>query len=752
MTTLVIPLNASVGQTADALTLQEVVSDVEILQTEVSGLQANQITGFVGFTLNSDMTSNLNFPANTVAQVFSTEPTPALRGFFKKVGASGTGSWAALEGPPTITINLTVLADGATPTASVTGSYPSLTLNLGLSSGIDGETGKPGEGFTVIGLPTEDPILATDITGNALFRIDSKGDTHTNSLTSLGTITGQTVVSVNEMLSGLGAVPRTVPTLELQDGTSLIFCLTDINGNVLLALDSLGNFLTAQGGSSSSQISYLYDATTGTHRINDPNVIEMHIGWGQSWDEGKNQAADTTYDTTALDPSFSLMPNSGVRPAGAAFTSFVNLVEGTNATNSKNSIGSRLLNVLQSEYQTRFGAKTSLLWAVAALGGTEYELLKKGTPIYQELLRLVSSAVTIALTSGKRIVVAGIYTMHGQEDYGKKTSRKRYARYMRDLIRDLNNDISVLTNQKRKITLFVAQCIRGSSVVEDVRIATAQLDAADQDSNIVCVGPNYWAPADLPNSFGHLSTLGYSQCGEWFGDVVKRHAQGRKFEPVRVVEKWWIPGTNTFRLQYSLPVMIDTSGSIIDDSLLGNGHGVDFLDGSGSPPTISSVASVASPIVLTVSGSDVTLSGPGSGVGNFLSSASMTGDNMIYIINNGEKYGVLVDSAMTWDGAATLLASVVPGASASGLVITVSSPVSMSAGAHSDQILVTLSGAPASRGRPRVFVASKLVNSPGSGSHNNRSTVRYPVHYAVSSNGQKLYHWACIEAIDLFSA
>ncbi len=69
----------------------------------VIGVQNGQLRRFpiasttptVGFATKAAMDADLNYPANQIALV-SGDPTPANNGYYRKVGASGTGSWAKL--------------------------------------------------------------------------------------------------------------------------------------------------------------------------------------------------------------------------------------------------------------------------------------------------------------------------------------------------------------------------------------------------------------------------------------------------------------------------------------------------------------------------------------------------------------------------------------------------------------------------------------------------------------------------------
>lgn len=65
--------------------------ELDVVKTEVNNLQAGQGGGLIGFSTYTEMNAQLNHPEGTVGQVMNDKE--ALNGEYRKVGASGSGSW-----------------------------------------------------------------------------------------------------------------------------------------------------------------------------------------------------------------------------------------------------------------------------------------------------------------------------------------------------------------------------------------------------------------------------------------------------------------------------------------------------------------------------------------------------------------------------------------------------------------------------------------------------------------------------------
>lgn len=218
-----IPLATNVDTNTAALTgigasIAGATSSITALTTGLASANANitaiqnaQIAGYSGFATVALLNANLNYAANWVAEVFG--DTAANNGFYLKSGASGAGSWTRQRGDPTITVVLTTLAPNAVPTASMSTTWPALTLTLGIPS-LTGVTGSTGQ-----------LLQALDNAGNVSF---------VNPSTAFSPLMEQSD----------GTLP---------DGSTPSFVFEDVTGFVVATVDTAGNWnFPAQPGIAAS--------------------------------------------------------------------------------------------------------------------------------------------------------------------------------------------------------------------------------------------------------------------------------------------------------------------------------------------------------------------------------------------------------------------------------------------------------------------------------------------------------------------
>ena len=78
--------------------LAQAVADTGTLKDRMAAVEAGQAQGFVGFADKATMDADLNYPDKTLAKV-TDDTTISNRGYYRKVGAAGTGSWAKAADP-----------------------------------------------------------------------------------------------------------------------------------------------------------------------------------------------------------------------------------------------------------------------------------------------------------------------------------------------------------------------------------------------------------------------------------------------------------------------------------------------------------------------------------------------------------------------------------------------------------------------------------------------------------------------------
>jgi hypothetical protein len=338
-----------------------------------------------------------------------------------------------------------------------------------------------------------------------------------------------------------------------------------------------------------------FDATSFSHLLDAAdaetgNVDLLVLIVGQSWAGGySHDDGDATVTSTAQHAGRALMLSAGVEPNGTPSTSYVDLKEAERGTSSYESPASGMADVIMQGLQSRFGRKPRIIFAISANGGKLYHELKRGSSDYRETLRMVQEAIAISGAQGRRVIVPCIALMHGENDASSNTPRSVYSRDLDQWQEHYEEDIRRLTGQTAPVRFYLSQTsYRAAVSVGNPRTtALAQLDAMKRNPMIRVAGPMYQSPGD--DGGGHLKAVGYRMAGAVVGQAILDDYFGVNAEPLHVLEAWWVSST-VARLKYTKPIALETGDTLVKVSTLGNGRGVDFLDGSGSPPTVSSIA------------------------------------------------------------------------------------------------------------------------------------------------------------------
>ncbi len=396
---------------------------------------------------------------------------------------------------------------------------------------------------------------------------------------------------------------------------------TDIDGRPTEAKDKLGQIWMAIGGvltqvTSTSSVSvkkYNYNHTYGTAFPSDSNLVYLVMVNGQSLAAGaKNgSSGDATITTTAQHPGFALMPSVGTRPNGALFGSLVDLYE-QNIGGSFETVASGMADVIMTRLQARLGYKPQIIFANASYGGQAYwdttsstAGLKRGTAIYTEAIRVIEQCAKICKAAGKTLVVLGQVIIHGEQDFANGLSKELYGRALDQWNAHINEDWRALTGQASPIRTYLTQVNRGGSTAgSPAGPALAQLAAQDRNPMIRCVGAFYGCAGGVPedgNDGSHLQAIGYRHLGCLIGHFLIEDLLGAYEQPIRVVDSYWYDSTR-IRVKFSKSVALETDNTrinVIGITVgattyvgLGNGKGIEFTDGSGSPPAITGVVMV----------------------------------------------------------------------------------------------------------------------------------------------------------------
>lgn len=337
-----------------------------------------------------------------------------------------------------------------------------------------------------------------------------------------------------------------------------------------------------------------------------------------------DDVGDATISDTAQHAGYALMPTSGifVRLANLLYDwgDYTDLVEARLADAYVETPASGMLDAIMRRCDTAFGAKPRIIITASIRGGSQYKLLKRGSLWYEALMRGVRRNVAVSkFRYGRRYEVLAVTSFHGQQDWVDGVDQWQYLRFMTEWQADLDHDIRQITGQTRRVKMYFAQTgVNAAKTAGTVMgPAVAQLAAPRHNPMLRCAGATYQALGADDNT--HYKAEGFYHNGLLMGHAVFDGEWGYNQRPLECIDYWWT-STSTIRLKYNMPIGLETTDAIIKISDLGNGKGVDFLDGAGSPPTVTGIA-VASSVYL-----DVTLSGASTGNNPRLYIASRASD------------------------------------------------------------------------------------------------------------------------------
>lgn len=390
----------------------------------------------------------------------------------------------------------------------------------------------------------------------------------------------------------------------LLDGNP-IHRLTDARGNVLLEHQRSGQFvgaidrhkvpLLAERALGRLEVpNYAFNATNGRFYLSSTTAIDhLILVVGQSYAEGTNElATDNPVTTVAEYPGFALMPKGGVGRGRKVFTAYEDLREiRVSNTATKETICSGMADVLMRRFQADLAFKPRMVFAVAALGGTAYAGLKQGSQTYRDALEIVLRAREVSAAAGRQLVVSGVCVLHGEQDTALGTSTEQYARAINNWERTLGDDLMRITGQVQRPRWYLSQTGYASAQAATYvpKIPVAQMIAANRNPNICLVGAAYHQVNS--GDGGHPFALWYRRIGAMFGAAIADDLYGPWHVPLSAVEAWQ-SASATMRVRFSKAIALETDDSRVVISTLGAGKGINFDDGSGSPPAVSGVTVV----------------------------------------------------------------------------------------------------------------------------------------------------------------
>lgn len=346
-----------------------------------------------------------------------------------------------------------------------------------------------------------------------------------------------------------------------------------------------------------------YHHATGIHFDFDPHVLPVVVFLGEAWAIGANaDPEDATISTLPSRPGHALMFNGGAAPKGSVVSRFVDLCE-RQSNLAKETPCSGAADAMMAELEAAFGRLPRVLFLAAGKGGTTLsgagqspdDGLLKGTTTYRRITDLLASAKVIAALEDKTPRVIALCLLHGFADARAKTSREDYTRQLLRLRQTMSADIRRLTGQTEEVPLLLTQANRGATRLGWIpEVALAQLEATTRDPNIRCIGPVYHLEPEglATGQASRFKADAYRRLGRTFGRFIVHDLFGRGLHPLRTVAWHWTD-RRTIVLRYNRPIALDEAG-LVSEKDLGPGKGIQFVDGSAAPPTITTVRLIGS--------------------------------------------------------------------------------------------------------------------------------------------------------------
>lgn len=235
----------------------------------------------------------------------------------------------------------------------------------------------------------------------------------------------------------------------------------------------------------------------------------------------------------------------------SALTDFDAIISQNNSNGSGENIGVTLAQQLAKQLDDEAGVPMRVLSFTAAVNGTSYTGIKKGTQAYSNLLIAVTRAKDIAEAKGWKVIMPAFIMQHGEAN--RTTAVSTYKANLAEYIADINNDIKSITGQSADIYMYyINPC--GSDTVASMNSTQAMYELAKENPLAVQVGSIYPAkPIGVLNDLNaegdmtHLTASGYIYLGYKYVQALKHDLKN---------------GMGTFKGVY--PVSVTRTNNLID--------------------------------------------------------------------------------------------------------------------------------------------------------------------------------------------
>lgn len=194
---------------------------------------------------------------------------------------------------------------------------------------------------------------------------------------------------------------------------------------------------------------------------------------------------------------------------------------------------------------------------------------KTNTHYTAEFKNALTNGLQAAQANSSTISCPAIFWMQGENNYEQKGSgltsgtkstvnKEDYKQLLVTLKNNMQTDIMSTYSQSKKPAFITYQAGCQYTRGKEVSIGMAQLEASNENSDIICAGPVY----PLPDRGGHLDPNGY----RWFGEMMakvyyKSQVLGETFKPLQPKKITRTANPNQIKIQYHIPappLVLDT--------------------------------------------------------------------------------------------------------------------------------------------------------------------------------------------------
>lgn len=238
--------------------------------------------------------------------------------------------------------------------------------------------------------------------------------------------------------------------------------------------------------------------------------------------------------------------------------------DGDNGTRSGGAIAECPLLGVVNHLQLKYGGNKILATSVGVSGAAVEELSKECETrnYYAQFESMVSRAKTAVSESDYKLNCPVIFWMQGEFNYSVKsepcglkkgeyntTDKREYKSLMLKLKENMQADLVQAYGQS-KPPVWITYQTGAQYVRENVGIGMAQLEAANENADVIMAGPVY----PMTDRGGHLDANGY----RWFGEMLakvyyKTQVLGEEFLPLQPKKITREDGGKTIRVNFHVP-------------------------------------------------------------------------------------------------------------------------------------------------------------------------------------------------------